>query len=245
MEASKEKAEMNCSMEKLMQLCPLLCMMRQQQICKAEVLKKAPCFEGIAWDCKLGFKKVKLSDYAGRYLVLFFYPMDFTFVCPTEILKFSEFFEKFKENECDVLACSGDSQYVHMEYTLKPKNRGGLGPVNMPLLADSSHKIAKAFGAYIDSGENEGVCLRQTVIIDRNQIVRHISQNDLGVGRSIEEILRLVEAFQYVDIHGEVCPSGWKKGGKTIVPDPNSEKTKEFWKDSDKKPEVPEEKDKK
>ena len=195
----------------------------------ARVRYPAPHFSGIAWDPNTGFKKINFKDYAGAYLVLFFFPMDFTFVCPTEILEFSRLYEGFKETKCEVIGCSGDSQFVHMEYTSKPRARGGLGPVKMPLLSDSSHKIAKAYGAYIDNGDDEGVCLRSTYIIDITGTIRHISQNDLPVGRNVDEVLRLVQAFQYTDIHGEVCPSGWKKGAKTIVPDHKSEKTQKYW----------------
>ena len=195
----------------------------------ARVRHAAPHFEGIAWDPSAGFKKLNFKDYLGSYLVLFFYPMDFTFVCPTEILEFSRLYDSFKETKCEVIGCSGDSQFVHMEYTSKPRARGGLGPVKMPLMADSSHKIAKAYGAYISDGDEEGVCLRSTYIIDANGVIRHISQNDLPVGRNVEEVLRLVQAFQYTDIHGEVCPSGWKKGAKTMVPDHKSEKTQKYW----------------
>ncbi len=195
----------------------------------ARVRYPAPHFSGVAWDSEAGFKKIDLKDYAGAYLVLFFYPMDFTFVCPTEILEFSRLYDSFKETKCEVIGCSGDSQFVHMEYASKPRAKGGLGPVKMPLLADPSHKIAKAYGAYIDNGEDEGVSLRATYIIDGSGIVRHISQNDLPVGRSVEEVLRLVQAFQYTDTHGEVCPSGWKKGAKTMVPDHKSEKTQKYW----------------
>ena len=195
----------------------------------ARVRYPAPHFSGVAWDPSQGFKKINYKDYAGAYLVLFFYPMDFTFVCPTEILEFSRLYESFKEIRCEVLACSGDSKFVHMEYTAKPRAKGGLGPVKMPLLADSSHKIAKAYGAYVDCGDDEGVSLRSTYIIDAIGIIRHISQNDLPVGRNVEEVLRLVQAFQYTDEHGEVCPSGWKKGAKTMVPDHNSEKTQKYF----------------
>ncbi len=195
----------------------------------AKVRHTAPHFSGIAWDPSAGFKKIDSKDYAGAYLILFFYPMDFTFVCPTEILEFSRLVDSFKENHCEVIGCSGDSQFVHMEYTAKPRAKGGLGPVKMPLLSDVSHKIAKAFGAYVDNGDDEGVCLRSTYIIDTKGVIRHISQNDLPVGRNVEEVLRLVQAFQYTDTHGEVCPSGWKKGARTMVPDPKSEQLKKYW----------------
>ena len=195
----------------------------------ARVRYPAPPFSGIAWDCNAGFRKLDLKDFAGAYLVLFFFPMDFTFVCPTEILEFSKLYDSFKETKCEVIGCSGDSQFVHMEYANKPRAKGGLGPVKMPLLADTSHKIAKAYGAYVDNGDDEGVSLRASYVIDGTGTIRHISQNDLPVGRNVDEVLRLVQAFQYTDTHGEVCPSGWKKGARTMVPDHKSEKTQKYW----------------
>eukprot|EP00826_Nyctotherus_ovalis_P000568 TRINITY_DN0_c76_g1_i9.p1 TRINITY_DN0_c76_g1~~TRINITY_DN0_c76_g1_i9.p1 ORF type:complete len:163 (+),score=55.05 TRINITY_DN0_c76_g1_i9:144-632(+) len=155
--------------------------------------------------------------------------MDFTFVCPTEIVEFSSLYDSFKESKCEVVGCSGDTQFVHMEYCSKPRAKGGLGPVKMPLLADPSHKIAKAYGAYVDNGDEEGVSLRATYIIDGKGILRHISMNDLPVGRNTKEVLRLVQAFQYTDEHGEVCPANWAKGEKTLVPDPQEGKNKDFW----------------
>lgn len=192
----------------------------------ARVRYPAPDFSGTAWTTG-GFKKINLKKYAGSYLVLFFYPMDFTFVCPTEIVEFSSFYDSFKESQCEVVGCSGDTQFVHMEYCSKPRAKGGLGPVKMPLLADPSHKVAKAYGAYVDNGEEEGVSLRATYIIDGKGVLRHMSLNDLPVGRNVQEVLRLVQAFQYTDLYGEVCPANWGKGDKTLVPDPT--KNKEFW----------------
>eukprot|EP00826_Nyctotherus_ovalis_P004954 TRINITY_DN110_c0_g2_i1.p2 TRINITY_DN110_c0_g2~~TRINITY_DN110_c0_g2_i1.p2 ORF type:complete len:209 (-),score=69.72 TRINITY_DN110_c0_g2_i1:1702-2328(-) len=182
----------------------------------ARVLYPAPHFEGIAWDCESGPKQVQLSDYRGSYLLLFFYPMDFTFVCPTEIREFSNHSPAFKSLGCEVLGCSGDTPLSHKEYTSKPRNRGGLGPVLIPLLADPVHKVAKAYGAYICSGSDAGAAFRATYIIDREGIVRHRSINDLPVGRNVEELLRLVKAFNYVDKNGGMCPANWKEGDKTV-----------------------------
>lgn len=194
----------------------------------ARVRYPAPNFSGTAWTPS-GFKKIDLKKYSGSYLVLFFYPMDFSFVCPTEIVDFSSFYDIFKESKCEVVGCSSDSQFVHMEYCLKPRGKGGLGQVKMPLLADPSHKVAKAYGAYVEDGDDAGVALRATYIIDGNGIVRHISMNDLPVGRNVQEVLRLVQAFQYTDEHGEVCPASWAKGDKTLVPDAQTDKNRDFW----------------
>lgn len=194
----------------------------------ARVRYPAPDFAGTAWT-PAGFKKLNLKKYAGSYLVLFFYPMDFTFVCPTEIVEFSSHYDAFKEAKCELIGCSGDSQFVHMEYCMKPRAQGGLGPVKMPLLADPSHKIAKAYGAYVDNGDEDGASLRATYIIDGKGVLRHMSLNDLPVGRNIAEVLRLVKAFQYTDIHGEVCPANWNQGDKTLVPEAGSDKNKDYW----------------
>ena len=176
-----------------------------------------------------GFKKVKLSDYKGKYVVLFFYPLDFTFVCPTEIVQFGDKAKEFREAGCEVLGCSIDSQFSHMEYTKKDRKTGGLGKMDIPLIADVSKDIARSYGCLIDHGEDNGVAFRATYIIDKNQIVRHITISDLPVGRSVDETLRLVKAFQYTDEFGEVCPASWRPGQKTMVTDLDSEKTQQYW----------------
>jgi len=156
-----------------------------------------------------GFKKIRLSDYKGKYVVLFFYPLDFTFVCPTEIVQFSDRSNEFRALGCEVLGASIDSQFSHMEYTKKDRKKGGLGKMEIPLIADVTKNIAKTYGCLIESGADAGVALRATYIIDKTGTIRHISMNDLPVGRSVDEILRLVKAFQYVEEFGEVCPASW------------------------------------
>ena len=178
------------------------------------------------------FKKFKLSDYKGKYVVLFFYPLDFTFVCPTEIIAFSDASKTFRENGCEVVGCSVDSHFTHMEYCSKPRKKGGLGDMEIPLIADLSKQVAKDYGCLIDHGDDNGVAFRATYIIDKNGVIRHISINDLPVGRNVDEILRLVQAFQYTDENGEVCPSKWKPGKKAMVPDVKSDKLKEYWEDT-------------
>jgi alkyl hydroperoxide reductase subunit AhpC len=130
---------------------------------------------------------------------LFFYPLDFTFVCPTEIIAFNNKAKEFRESGCELLACSIDSKFSHMEYTLKSRKEGGLGPMDIPLIADVKKDISRAYGVLC---EEEGIAFRGTYIIDGKGIVRHSSINDLPVGRNPEEYLRLVRAFQYVDTHG-------------------------------------------
>jgi alkyl hydroperoxide reductase subunit AhpC len=148
-------------------------------------------------------------------LVLFFYPLDFTFVCPTELIAFSERVKEFEALNCAVVGASVDSKFSHLAWTQQPRKKGGLGGLNYPLLADLTKKISSDFGVLI---EKDGIALRGTFIIDPKGTVRHIQINDLGVGRSVDETLRLLEGFQFADEHGEVCPAGWKKGEKTIDP---------------------------
>lgn len=192
----------------------------------ALVRKPAPNFEGTSW-YNGDFVTTKLSDYKGKYLVLFFYPIDFTFVCPTEIIAFSNKAKEFREIGAEVVAASIDSKFSHMEYSLKPRKEGGLGTLDIPLLSDITKKIALDYGCLVEEGEDAGVAFRATYIIDPKGIVRHISVNDLPVGRNPDEYLRLVKAFQYTDVHGEVCPANWQPGEKTMIPDPKKDNYKE------------------
>jgi alkyl hydroperoxide reductase subunit AhpC len=164
----------------------------------------------------------------GKYTVLFFWPLDFTFVCPTEICQFSDKAPEFEKIGAQIIGCSIDSHFTHMEYTKKPRNKGGIGAMQMPLLSDLTKQISKDYGCLIEEGEDSGVAFRATYIIDDKGILRHISMNDLPVGRNVEETLRLVEAFQYTDKHGEVCPASWRPGKATMTPG-NQEKLNEFW----------------
>lgn len=190
---------------------------------KAAIGKIAPHFEAVAWH--KGFKNVKLTDYASKYLVLFFYPLDFTFVCPTEIVQFSNFYDKFQSEGCEVLGCSVDSQYTHMEYTSKPRKDGGLGEIKFPLIADISKKISNDYGVTHD----ESISYRATFIIDQEQKVRHFSVNDLPIGRNAEEYLRLLQAIKHNDKHGEVCPASWKPGSDAMEGCHDSAKTQKYW----------------
>merc|ERR1712228_33069 len=163
------------------------------------------------------FKTVKLSDYKGKYVVLFFYPLDFTFVCPTEIIAFSEASSSFAKIGCQVIAASTDSCFSHLAWTEKPRKQGGLGEMKIPIIADTTHALSKAYGCL---KEDEGIAFRGLYIIDGKGILRQITINDLPVGRSVDETLRLVQAFQFTDENGEVCPAGWKPGKDTMKPDP-------------------------
>ena len=187
------------------------------------IRKPAPQFVANAW-YNSDFTKVDLSSYKGKYVLLFFYPLDFTFVCPTEIIAFNNKAKEFREIGCEVLACSVDSHFSHMEYTLKSRKEGGLGNMDIPLISDLDHEISKAYGCHCDE---DSVAYRATYIIDGKGIVKHSSINDLPVGRNPDEYLRLVKAFQYTDIHGEVCPANWHPGSQTMIPDPKQNNYKE------------------
>jgi len=173
----------------------------------ATIRNPAPLFEAEAWFN--GFKQVKLSDYRGKYVVLFWYPLDFTFVCPTEIVQFSDRADEFRQLGCEVIAASTDSKFSHMEWTKKDRKKGGLGQMNIPIISDITKRISSTYGCLIKKGGDEGVTFRATYIIDGKGILRHISISDLPVGRNVDEVVRLVKAFQYTDEFGEVCPASW------------------------------------
>ena len=166
----------------------------------------------------LSFETLSLSQFSGSWLLLFFYPLDFTFVCPTEIISFSESSDEFKKINTNVVGASVDSQYSHLAWANTPRTKGGLGNIKIPLIADLTRELSRNYGVMMES---EGHTCRGTFIIDPNGIVRHFSMNDPPVGRNVNEYLRLMQAFQYADSHGEVCPAQWKPGDKTIIPNPN------------------------
>jgi alkyl hydroperoxide reductase subunit AhpC len=186
----------------------------------AKIGQPAPDFEGVAV-VNGEFKNIKLTDYKGKYVVLFFYPLDFTFVCPTEIIAFSDRAQEFNTLNTEVIACSTDSHFSHLAWTNTPRKQGGLGEMKIPLLADKSMKISRAYGVL---NEDAGIDFRGLFIIDGQGKLRQSTINDLPVGRSVDETLRLVQAFQYTDKHGEVCPAGWKPGAATIKPNPTDSK---------------------
>lgn len=168
-----------------------------------------------------GFKEIKLSDYRGKYVVLFFYPLDFTFVCPTEIIAFSDRIEEFEKRGVQVLGTSIDSQFSHLAWKNTPRNQGGIGDIQYPLVADLNKSIAKDYGVLL---EDAGIALRGLFLIDKEGILRHQLINDLPLGRSVDEVLRMVDALQFFEENGEVCPANWKPGSDTIKPDPENSK---------------------
>ena len=160
----------------------------------------APKFKGTAV-IKGQFKEISLDDYKGKYVVLFFYPLDFTFVCPTEIIAFNDRAGEFEAINTAVIACSTDSQFSHLAWCERERKQGGLGSMQIPLLADKNMAISRAYGVL---KEDDGVPFRGLFIIDPKGTLRQITINDLPVGRDVDETLRLVQAFQFTDEHGEV-----------------------------------------
>jgi alkyl hydroperoxide reductase subunit AhpC len=182
--------------------------------------KPAPAFKATAL-VNGEFKTISLADYAGKYVVLFFYPSDFTFVCPTEIIAFSDHAEEFRKIGCEVIGCSTDTHFAHLAWTQITRKEGGIGSVNIPLLADRNTLISRAYGVYREDTGND---FRGLFIIDGKGNLRQMTVNDAPVGRSVDETLRLVQAFQFTDTHGEVCPAGWKPGQDTMKPNPKESK---------------------
>ncbi len=178
--------------------------------------KAAPDFTAAAVLADGSIKEdFKLSDTKGKYVVLFFYPLDFTFVCPTELIAFDHRLKEFEARGVQVIGCSIDSQFTHVAWRNTPVDQGGIGPIGYPLVADVKHEVCRAYDVEADAG----VAFRGSFLIDQAGVVRHQVVNDLPLGRNIDEMLRMVDALQYTEKHGEVCPAGWHKGEKAMVPD--------------------------
>ena len=193
------------------------------------VTQPAPDFKAQAVMPNGTFKEISISEYtkAGKYVVLFFYPLDFTFVCPTEIIAFSEAAAEFEKLNVQLIGCSVDSQYSHFAWINTPRKEGGLGGLKYPLVADITKKIAESYDVLI---KDAGIALRGLFLIDKQGIVRHQLVNDLPLGRNVDEALRLVKALQFVETHGEVCPANWQEGKSGMVPD--TQKSKKFFEEN-------------
>ncbi|MHB1175114.1 MAG: peroxiredoxin C [Sulfuriferula sp.] len=171
--------------------------------------KAAPDFTATAVLGNNEIKNITFSEFTkDKYVVLFFYPLDFTFVCPSELIAFDNRLEEFNQRGVQVIGASIDSEYTHLAWKNTPVNKGGIGQVNYPLLADIKHDICRAYDVELDGG----VALRGSFLIDRAGIVRHQVVNDLPLGRDVDEMLRMIDALQFTEEHGEVCPAGWQKG---------------------------------
>jgi peroxiredoxin (alkyl hydroperoxide reductase subunit C) len=161
-------------------------------------------------------EEFRLSALRGRYVVLFFYPFDFSFVCPSEILAFDHRLDDFAKRDCEIIGASVDSQFTHLAWKETPVDDGGIGPVRFPLVADFSKQIARDYGILVD----DTVALRATFLLDREGIVRHALVNDFDLGRNIEETLRTLDALRFIDTHEDACPANWSEGEETIEATP-------------------------
>ncbi len=179
------------------------------------VTKEAPDFTAQAVMPNNTMEDLTLSSYRGKYVCLFFYPLDFTFVCPSEILAFNKALEEFKSRNCEIIGVSVDSQFTHFAWKQTPVEKGGIGDIQFPLVADLNKKISLSYGVLL---EDMGVSLRGLFLIDKEGIIRHALINDLPLGRSVDEALRILEALQFHEEHGEVCPANWKPGEEAMKP---------------------------
>jgi alkyl hydroperoxide reductase subunit AhpC len=172
-----------------------------------------------------GFKQIKLSDYRGKYVILFFYPLDFTFVCPTEIVGFDTKVAEFEKRGAQVIAVSVDSHFSHLAWEKTPRKEGGIGEIRYPIVADLTKSISRDYGVLL---EGAGIALRGLFLSDKDGKLRHMVVNDLPIGRSVDEALRVLDALQFHEKHGEVCPADWHPGEATMKPDPVG--SKEYFK---------------
>jgi peroxiredoxin 2/4 len=179
------------------------------------VTQEAPDFTAEAVMPDNTFSQIELSTFRGKYVVLFFYPLDFTFVCPSEILAFNKKLDEFKKKNCEVIGVSVDSKFTHLAWKNTPVDNGGIGNIQYPLVQDLNKAIAKSYGILF----NESVALRGLFLIDTKGIIRHAVINDLPLGRSVNEALRMVDALQFVETHGDqVCPANWQEGEEAMKP---------------------------
>jgi alkyl hydroperoxide reductase subunit AhpC len=178
------------------------------------VTKPAPDFKADAVLKDGSFGSISLSQFRGKYVLLFFYPLDFTFVCPTEIIAFSDRVKDFEALGVEVIGVSVDSHFSHLAWRNTPRTQGGIGPIAYSLVADLNKQIARDYDVLL----NDAVALRGLFLIDKNGVVRHQVVNDLPLGRSVDEALRMVKALQFFEANGEVCPADWQEGKKTIKP---------------------------
>jgi len=178
------------------------------------VTREAPDFKAQAVLANNRIEELELASLRGKYVVLFFYPLDFTFVCPSEIIAFDKKLEDFREKNAEVVGVSVDSPYTHLAWKNTKVEAGGIGPVRYPLVADLSKSISRDYGVLVD----DAVALRGLFLIDKEGIVRHCVINDLPLGRNVDEALRMLDALQFTEQHGEVCPANWKEGEEGMRP---------------------------
>jgi peroxiredoxin 2/4 len=178
------------------------------------VTKDAPDFATQAVMPDGSFADLKLSSFRGQYVILFFYPLDFTFVCPSEIIAFDKALAKFKQKNCQVLGVSVDSHFTHWAWRNTPRDQGGIGQIQYPLVSDLSKKIAQSYDVLLENG----VALRGLFLIDKDGKIRHAVINDLPLGRNVDEALRMLDALRFHEEHGDVCPANWREGEEAMKP---------------------------
>lgn len=178
------------------------------------VTTEAPNFTAEAVMPDNTFGEITLSNYKGKYVILFFYPLDFTFVCPSEILAFNKRLADFKAKNCEVIGVSVDSKFTHLAWKNTPIENGGIGDIQYPLVQDLNKAISKSYGILF----NDSVALRGLFLIDPHGKIRHAVINDLPFGRNVAEALRMVDAVQFFEAHGEVCPANWQEGEEAMKP---------------------------
>ena len=178
------------------------------------ITKEAPDFTAQAVMPDNSFAELKLSSYRGKYVILFFYPLDFTFVCPSEIIAFDKAVGSFKKKNTEVIGVSVDSHFTHLAWKNTPPAEGGIGKVGYPLVADLNKNISRDYGVLHD----DSVALRGLFLIDKKGIIRHAVINDLSLGRNVDEALRMLDALQFTEKHGEVCPANWREGDEAMKP---------------------------
>lgn len=186
--------------------------------------RKAPDFCAAAVHGTSFVDNFQLSDLRGKYVLLFFYPLDFTFVCPTELHAFNDKVKELRERNTELVAVSVDSKYSHFAWLTTPKAKGGIEGVTYPIVSDINKTISRDYDVLV---EGDGIAYRGLFLIDREGIVRHQVVNDLPLGRSVDEAIRMVDALQFYEKHGEVCPANWQEGKATIKPSPQG--SKEFF----------------
>ena len=178
------------------------------------VTNQAPDFTAQAVMPDNSFQELSLSSYRGKYVVLFFWPLDFTFVCPSEIIAFDKALGRFHEKNAEVIGVSIDSHFTHLAWKNTPVNNGGIGNVNFPMVSDLSKSISTDYGVLVD----DSVALRGLFLIDKEGLIRHAVVNDLPLGRNVDEAVRMLDALQYFEKNGEVCPANWKPGEEAMKP---------------------------
>jgi len=187
----------------------------------ARIGKEAPDFTAKAVvDGKI--QDVSLSSFRGKNVVLFFWPLDFTFVCPTEVVAFSQAADAFRQRDTELIGVSVDSPYTHLAWQSTPRSQGGVGKCAFPMVSDQTHNISRSYGVLI---EDQGVALRGLFLIDQHGVIRHTTINDLPLGRSVDEAIRLIDALRHFEEHGEACPANWQPGKDTIKTDPEGSRS--------------------